>query len=102
MATILHARADVRTDRPARYAAQLAKHLGHRIETAWEEPRGFIQLADDEGRCEMRAEPGSLVLDAYAADEAGLAHIQDVVKRHLERFGVRDGIAVAWDRVGEA
>jgi hypothetical protein len=99
---MLHARADVRTDRPARYAAQLAKHLGHRSETAWQEPRGFVQLAANAGRCEMRAEPGSLVLDAYAADEDGLAHVEDVIKRHLERFGQRDGIAVHWNRVTEA
>jgi hypothetical protein len=47
-----HAQALVRTERPSRYAAQLAKHLGHKVETEWSAEAGFVKLAD--GVCDMR------------------------------------------------
>jgi hypothetical protein len=92
-----HSNAFVRTDRPARYAEQLAKHFGHRVDTAWNEDRGYIALPDG-SRCELVAEDGRLACSATAPNETALAQLEGVVKRHLERWGERDGIAVEFVR----
>jgi len=89
----------VLTDRPARYAEQIAKHFGHRCEAQWSGDSGFV--AFEAGRCEMHAEEGGLRLAAAAFSPAGLAQIQDVVKRHLERWGEKDALRVEWDTLGQ-
>jgi len=94
----LTADALVRTDRPGRYAAQLAKHLGHRLQTEWNDTHGHIALPEGAGRCDMQTEPDGLRLHATAPDTAGLARLEDVVKRHLERWGEKDGIVVDFHR----
>ena len=43
-----------------------------------------------------------LVLEASADDAEGLAHIEDVVGRHLERFGARAAVRVHWGNDGPA
>ena len=43
-----------------------------------------------------------LVLEASADDAEGLAHIEDVVGRHLERFGARAAVRVHWENDGPA
>jgi hypothetical protein len=94
MEMTFHAQALVRTDRPSRYAAQLAKHLGHKVETEWSAEAGYVKLTD--GVCDMHAWPEGLRLDAYADTYDGLAHVEDVVKRHLERWGEGDTLKVEW------
>jgi hypothetical protein len=92
----LHAQSLVLTDRPARYAAQLAKHFGHKRTAEWSAEGGFIEFED--GRCEMHSWPEGLRLDAFAPTPEGLEHVEHVVKRHLERWGEKDDIRVEWTR----
>ena len=93
----LHARGTVATDRPDRYAAQLAKHLGHRLETRWDGERGEIRFPDGGAVCTIAAAPPGLVFEAAAPDDAMLERVKDVVKRHLERFGERENLVVDWE-----
>jgi uncharacterized protein len=37
-----------------------------------------------------------LVMDAAAEDDESLARVQDVLARHLERFGARRQLSVSW------
>ena len=92
------ARAEVATDSPERYANQLASHLGHRIEV--EETPDGPRLRWPSGDATLRAEEGRLVMQASAEDEAELARIEDVLGRHLERFGSRQGLVVVWTADG--
>ena len=95
----------VETDRGGRYGKQLAAHLGRRLDTSWDESHneGFVHLVD--GRCDLRADGHTLRLAAHtdpslaptAAAEL-LDRIEDVVGRHLVRFGARDELVVAWQR----
>jgi hypothetical protein len=48
--------------------------------------------------CLLEATPGTLVLRAEAPDAEELARLEDVVGRHLVRFGERGELKVAWDR----
>jgi caffeoyl-CoA O-methyltransferase len=87
--------AHVATPQPARYVKQLVSHLGHKLTTEVDEAgAGVITL--DVGRCTLDPQPGVLVLVASATDQTALAQVQDVVGRHLVRFGDREGLTVTW------
>jgi hypothetical protein len=85
------------TDAPVRYAKQLLAHLGRKnpVETVQDAPDGG-RLVFAYGFGTVRPENGRLVLEAFAADEQSLARVQDVMARHLERFGARRELSVHW------
>lgn len=93
-ATTVTSTARVVTDAAARYATQLAAHLGRKA-TVEAGPEGD-RVVLGAGSCLLRVEPGALTLEAVAADEAALARVQQVVGDHLERFGRRAGLTVHW------
>jgi hypothetical protein len=89
-------RADVVTDAPARYAKQLVSHLGRRVEwttdgdtstASWGTAVGQIVVGD-----------GVLTLLASGPDAEGVARVEDVLGRHLQRFGQRNELTVTWTR----
>jgi hypothetical protein len=90
----LTARADVPTDSPARYAKQLVSHLGRRVAFATEGPSSTARIADGTGTIVVG--DGVLTLIASATDAETLARVQDVLGRHLERFGQRNELVVTW------
>jgi hypothetical protein len=91
------ATAVVATEAAARYAKQLLAHLGRKnpVEPVPGEPDSG-RLAFSYGSGTVRVEPGRLVLEAAAADGESLARVQDVLGRHLERFGARRELSVHW------
>jgi uncharacterized protein len=90
--------AEVPTDAAARYAKQLLAHLGHKVavEEIEGEPQGG-RLVFAYGAASVLPGPDRLTLRASAADAESLARVQDVVSRHLQRFGARRAIVVAWE-----
>ncbi|MCX4759822.1 DUF2218 domain-containing protein [Streptomyces sp. NBC_01275] len=89
--------ARVPTDRPHRYAKQLAAHLGRRIEATWDEDKGEGLLTFPQGSGTLTAAEDALLLTIDTeADE--LDRLEDVVGRHLVRFGARDELVVVWRR----
>src|SRR5689334_25262264 len=93
--------ARVATEQPQRYLKPLVSHLGHKLSTRLlEDGSGEIVLHD--GMCRLVAEDGVLVLTARAHDDSGLDHVCSVIGRHLERFGARDALRVAWQRPAQA
>lgn len=89
-------RAEVRTETPARYAKQLASHMGRKIDASWDGAAGVLPFSF--GTCALSAKDGVLVLDAEAATDEDLARVEDVAGRHLERFGQRNELTVTWTR----
>lgn len=92
----------VATDRPERYGKQLVAHLSRRHGGEWSEAdqEGWIQLGA--GRAELRCGPDGLRL-SVEAEPTELPVLEDVVGRHLVRFGSRDELHVRWARsTGEA
>ena len=85
----------VATERGERYRKQLASHFGNKIEVA-EEPSGTVLKWGFGGTTTLTVEPGALVMLAAADDEQTLDRVKDVTGRHLERFGEKDGLVVAW------
>jgi hypothetical protein len=92
---MLSSRAVVSTEKSERYAKQLASHLGHKIQVD-ELPNGH-RLTIATGSAELLPGLDSLVLTASAPDEETLTIVQDVVARHLIRFGQKDELVVNWE-----
>ena len=94
--TEISSTADVATDKPVPYMRQLCKHFGHKVDASFGEDSGYIQF--EFGRCELQTADGRLTLSVSAADEESHARMERVIASHLERFGRRDGLSVAWTR----
>ena len=94
---MLTATAVVTTDAAVRYAKQLLTHLGrtNSVEPLDGAPEGG-RLVFAYGLGTVRPEDGRLVLEAEASDDESLARVQDVLARHLERFGARRELSVHW------
>ncbi|WP_329335280.1 DUF2218 domain-containing protein [Streptomyces sp. NBC_01352] len=89
--------ARVVTDRPQRYAKQLASHLGRRSRTSWDEETGEGRLVFQNGTGALTAVDGALLLSVESEAEH-LDLLEDVVGRHLVRFGTKDELVVEWRR----
>ncbi|MBC3842439.1 DUF2218 domain-containing protein [Streptacidiphilus sp. 4-A2] len=89
--------ARVATDRPHRYAKQLAAHLGRKAESSWDEEAGRGALTFGAGTATLVAEPGLLLLTVEGEAE-NLDRLEDVVGRHLVRFGTKDELVAEWHR----
>ena len=89
-------RSSVATETPERYIKQLGSHFGHKIEVT--EHDGATVLAFPMGECALRAAGSTIELTATAATLEDLDRLEDVVGRHLERFGARNELTVTWDR----
>ncbi|KJY33709.1 DUF2218 domain-containing protein [Streptomyces sp. NRRL S-495] len=89
--------ARVTTDRSARYAKQLAAHMGRKIKADWSEETGHGTLVFGAGTATLEATPDALLL-AVEGETENLPGLEDVVGRHLVRFGARDELVVEWRR----
>jgi hypothetical protein len=89
----------VQTDAAARYAKQLLAHLGRKagVEPVDGEPDGGL-LRLSAGTGVVRPRGDHLLLEAAAVDGESLALVEDVLGRHLERFGARRELVVVWQR----
>jgi hypothetical protein len=93
--TQITSQAQVATDKPVPYMRQLCKHFGHKTDAAFGDDSGYIQF--EFGRAELRAREGKLELAVSAADAESHERVEHVIGSHLERFGKRDGLSVAWN-----
>jgi uncharacterized protein len=91
----LTSRAAVPTATPERYAKQLVEHLGHRVAFTTDGTVSTARIADGVGSVEVGE--GVLVLRAEAEDRETLDRVQDVLGRHLVRFGRRAELEVVWE-----
>lgn len=94
--------ARVATSRPARYGKQLASHFAKKLATDWDgaEERGHLTFSEDTpGEVSMIAGDKVLLLHLEAAPEH-VEYLEQVVARHLVRFGAKDELAVTWRREG--
>jgi hypothetical protein len=96
---MLTSTAVVPTDAAARYAKQLLSHVGRKagVEPVDGDPdAGLLRLSAGTGI--VRHRPDHLVLEASAEDAEQLALVEDILGRHLERFGARRELVVTWRR----
>ncbi len=89
--------AAVATERPGRYAKQLVAHLSRRSVGEWNDESGQGWIDFESARAELSSGEHVLNLLVRAAPEQ-LDRFEDVVGRHLVRFGTRDELVVRWVR----
>ena len=83
------------TDRPERYAKQLASHWSHRGPAAVEE--GATVMRWETGQViVLRPVDGALEVEVSVPDDGDVNRFAEVVKEHLERFGTREELDVVW------
>jgi hypothetical protein len=87
-------RAVVATEKPSPYLLQVAKHFRHKLDVSFDERAAAIPLPA--GVALLSAGTDALTIDAYAVTPADLARVEHVIGSHLERFGRRDELAVAF------
>jgi uncharacterized protein len=105
-AAVTTSSATVATDRPGRYGKQLASHLGRRVSSTWDDDAGTGEVTLPFGRAELTAQEDALHLFVAGSPDAepglqgvaGLDRLEDVVGRHLVRFGTKDELVVQWQR----
>jgi len=86
----------VATNRPERYAKQLASHWATRGPATDED--GATVLRWETGQViTMRPAEVALEVEVSVPDEGDVDRFADVVKDHLERFGQRDELDLVWD-----
>lgn len=91
--------ASVKTERPGRYGKQLASHMGRKVPFTWDEAeqRGEVTFADGAVTATLTAREGALDFELTAPAEE-VERFEDVLGRHLVRFGAREGLECAWQR----
>ncbi|WP_069812651.1 DUF2218 domain-containing protein [Streptomyces sp. TP-A0874] len=93
---LLRSRADVVTEAPARYAKQLMAHLGRKLVFTSDGATSTTTIGTATAR--ITVGDGVLTLHAAGHDEPSLNRAQDVLGKHLERFGQRQELTVTWIR----
>lgn len=88
------------TANASRYLQQLCKHFGHKIEVSFDAHAGRIEFPM--GPVTLTADAEKLTAHAEAADAEGIANVQSVIDRHLERFAFREEFkGMTWDTAAE-
>ena len=87
--------ARVPTESPERYVKQIVSHLGHKRTTRMV-GTGDGEVEWPDGSAGLVSQPGLLLITVTADDVDAVARIQDVIARHLERFGARADLRVEW------
>ena len=86
------------TDRPERYAKQLAGHWA-RKGSAGEEDGATVIRFDSGQLVVLRPGPDGLLVEASVPEGGDADRFAAVVKVHLERFGTREELQVVWEPV---
>jgi hypothetical protein len=92
--------AHIETEHASTYLQQLCKHFAHKLPVEFTPSQGRIPFAA--GTCTLAADDAKLTLEAEAASADDLAHVQDIVERHLVRFAFREPPTVRWTVVAAA
>lgn len=95
-AQMIASRADVTTDAAARYAMQLVAHLGRKLEFTTNGDTSTASVGD--ATAQVIVGDGVLSLLVAGDDEEAVSRVQHVLGSHLERFGQRTQLTVAWTR----
>lgn len=89
--------AAVATSRPERYAKQLVAHMGRKVPASWDEATRTGRVSFPSAELTLSQDGAGLLLELLA-EPGELDRWEDVVGRHLVRFGTRDELIVSWRR----
>jgi len=84
----------VETPFASKYLQQLSKHFQHKTAVTYDKTHAHIDLKT--GTCELDANENELNITVSVTEAAEVAHLQDVVERHLIRFAFREDVKFTW------
>lgn len=84
------------TERPERYAKQLAGHWARKTEQSVVDGATVLTFATGQV-VSMRPEERGLLVAVTVPEDADVDRFAQVVEEHLQRFGRRDELRVDWD-----
>jgi hypothetical protein len=90
--------ATVSTGNAQSYMRKLGQHWSHRFTVIFDEDQGCtIQMTN--AVCELRAHPDHLDLRLMVDSGEDQGRMESVVEEHLKRFGFREELQFAWNRL---
>jgi caffeoyl-CoA O-methyltransferase len=92
--------ARVSTARADRYVKQLVSHMSHKASTETRDD-GSSVITVQSGHCTLHPADDHILMTAVADDAERLANVEDVIGRHLVRFGAKDELSIAWEPTSE-
>lgn len=88
--------AEVASQQADELALRMRKHFAHKVLV--ESDGAVTRIHTRFGPFELRPADGSLRIRATAPDAEALAHLEEVVVSHLERFARGEELTVRWAR----
>lgn len=95
MTTMLKSNCNIPTASASRYLQQLCKHWAAKFTVEFDPQQGRIETPDG-WLLEMKADDAALHVTAGAADAETLTHWQDIIAKHISRFGFREELTYDW------
>jgi hypothetical protein len=88
------------SERASIYLQQLCKHFAHKRPVEFTPEKGEIAFAI--GTCRLSANGSTLELGCESDDAEQLAHLEDLIARHLLRFAFRNPPEIKWQTASTA
>ncbi|WP_250658037.1 DUF2218 domain-containing protein [Alkalimarinus coralli] len=84
----------INTPKASMYLQKMCRHFTHRVPAHWNAQRGKVFF--DMGWCFMTATEQELKVRCEAHSEAELEEILETLKRHFDRFALKDQLVLSW------
>lgn len=84
----------VNTSKASVYLQKMCRHFTHRVPAHWNAQQGKVFF--DMGWCFMTATEQALKVRCEARSEAELDDILETLKRHFDRFALKDQLVLNW------
>jgi hypothetical protein len=84
----------ITTAKASLYLQKICKHFTHRVPAHWNTQQGKVFF--DMGWCFMTAREHTLEIRCEANSESELEDILETIKRHFDRFAIKDQLILHW------
>ena len=85
------------TDRPNRYAKQLTNHMSRKHGGEWIEESATGWINFEIAKARLACTRNSIVITLTARNAEDRERLEDVIGRHLEKFGAKDNLVLTWE-----
>lgn len=91
---MIHAQGHVNTPEASRWLQRLCFHFSRKISVHYDEHAGLAEFPW--GRCELRAQGGTLHFACVADTDEALARVRHAIDEHVKLFSRKAPLAVHW------
>lgn len=91
----MNAKATIATQNAAKLMRWTIGHFKPKVPAQYDETNGRVEFQF--GTCSMEATEDELIVTVRAEDASSLTSMKNIVGRHIEKFGIKENIQVAWE-----